>query len=45
MFDALRQLHHLPGCLEDGFIALGLPELDIELAAGKFTLQQPRFPF
>ncbi len=45
MLDFLRQLHHLPCGLEDGFIALFLPELDVEGAVGVMAAHEAGLPF
>ena len=45
MPDLLGQFHQLPCGLVDGFSALFLPELDVEVAAGELTLNETSLPF
>src|ERR1035438_1462020 len=45
MFETLCELHHFPSRPENSFVALGLPELDIELTAGEPSLDKPGLPF
>ena|SRR5258708_5240678 len=44
MFDLLGRFHHLPRRAEGGFVALFLPEFEIEFPAWKSALDKPRLP-
>jgi hypothetical protein len=45
MSNFLSQLYHLPCCTKDSFIALLLPELNIEAAIREFACDKTRLPF
>jgi hypothetical protein len=44
MFEFFREFHHLPSRSEDRFVALFLPEFDVEFTTGKAAFDQPGFP-
>jgi hypothetical protein len=44
MLKLFRQFDHFPGGVENGFVALLLPKLDVEIPAWKSVFYKPCFP-